>query len=318
MNPTTQNFLNAINPQGQGQPQQQLQFTPPQGQVPQAPQGQFQPPPPPPWQGQPQGVPQQQFQQPPAQQQQQAWQAPLQQQPAQAPQQPQQQPWQAPQQPMQGMPPQQQGFPQQPMQGFPQQPQQPMQGMPQQPQQGYQQQPMGGFPQQAPQQGYQQPPPQAFFFTGVGNVEITDNLPKLRGGFVGDVRIMRIEAKRTNTAGDRVFVEFDIVSSNSPQLHPPGQRTSWGVGIGDTEIKRNKAKQNLQKFTAACAGVYTSDTAQMDGLKPQMDQMINAALASPDQNAYVGRLVHVETNDITTKSGNAFVVHNWSPFIQHG
>lgn len=302
MNPNIQNFMNQIQPgqpQGQGQqPQQQLNFQPPQGQAPQAPQGQFQQPPPPPWQGQPQGVPQQQFQQPPAQQAPQ--QAPWQAQPQQAPQ-PQFQP------PMQGMPTQ---APQQPYQ-------QPMPGMPTQApqlpyQQPVQQQPMQGYPQQ-PQ--YPQPPPNAFFFQGIGDVEITDNLPKLRGGFVGDVRIMRIEAKRTNTAGDRVFVEFDIVSSNSPQLHPPGQRMSWGVGIGDTEIKRNKAKQNLQKFTAAAAGINTGDTAQLNALKPQMDGMINAALAAPDQNAYIGRLVHVETNDITTKSGNAFVVHNWSPYI---
>lgn len=302
--PNTQDFLNQIQPQGQGQPQQQLQFQPPQGQ--------FQQPPPPPWQGQPQGQPQQ----PP-------WQAPQPQQPQQPawqgqPQQPQQQapqpqPQYPQQPPMQGMP--QQGYQQAPMQGMPPQAPQPQQQYPQQPMGGFQQQPMGG--QGYPQQQHQ-PPPQAFFFQGVGNVEITDNLPKLKGGFVGDVRIMRIEAKRTNTAGDRVFVEFDIVSSNNPQLHPSGQRTSWGVGIGDTEIKRNKAKQNLQKFTAACAGIHTSDTAQMEMLKPQMDGMINAALAMPDQNAYVGRLVHVETSDIITKAGNAFVVHNWVPFIQHG
>lgn len=289
MNPNTQNFLNQIGvPQPQqGQPQQQQpQF--------QAPQGQFQQPPPPPWQAQPQ--PAQQAPQP-----------------------------QYPQQPMQGMPQQQppwQG--QAPQQALPQQyPQPPMQGMPPQQPQQPQQPPMQGMPPQQPfnppqQPQYQQPPPQAFFFQGVGEVEITDNLPKLRGGFVGDVRIKRLEAKRTNTAGDRVFIEFDIVTSNNPQLHPPGQRTSWGVGIGDTEIKRNKAKQNLQKFTAACAGVHTGDAVQMQNLKPQMDQMINAALAAPDHNAYVDRLVHVETNDIVTKSGNAFVVHNWSPFIQHG
>lgn len=150
---------------------------------------------------------------------------------------------------------------------------------------------------------------QLFTFQGVGQAQISDRMPKLKDSFVGTVRIVRIEVKRTRNAGDKLFVEFDVVESNNQGVHPVGQRYSWGVSLLDANVSAG----NLKRFVAAVAMVKTSDEQAMAQLEPRMDGILNQAVSQPDQNILVGRLVRVETHATTTANNRPFMVHEWTP-----
>ena len=154
---------------------------------------------------------------------------------------------------------------------------------------------------------------QLFTFQGVGQAQITDRKPKLKDGFVGIVQITRTEVKRTRNAGDKLFVEFTVVESNNPQLHPLGQSYSWGQSLLDQTI----ANGSLKRFIAAVAGVPIDDKDKMAALEPHMDNLFNTAIANPDTqgvNPFVGRKVRVETQQVKTGNNRDFMAHTWIPF----
>lgn len=139
---------------------------------------------------------------------------------------------------------------------------------------------------------------------------MTNRPPKLRSGFSGVVEIKRTEVKRTRNAGDKMFVEFDVVESNMPQVHPQGQRCSWGQGLLDMNV----AGGALKTFVAAAAGVAMDNDQGLAALAPHMDGLLNEAVSQPDTNRLVGRKLRVETNQIKTGNNRDFIVHNWYPF----
>lgn len=150
---------------------------------------------------------------------------------------------------------------------------------------------------------------QLFQFQGVGQAQISDRKPKLKHGFVGVVELTRTEVKRTRNAGDKLFVEFVIRDTNTPQVHPLGQGYSWGQSLLD----QNVANGSLKRFIAAVAGINVDDKEKMAQLEAHMDNILNAAVSSPEQNQLVGRRVRVETMQTTTGNNRDFMVHNWYP-----
>lgn len=152
---------------------------------------------------------------------------------------------------------------------------------------------------------------QMFTFSGVGQAQISDRRPKLKDGFVGVVRVTRTEVKRTRNAGDKLFVEFTIVESNNPQLHPVGQGYSWGQSLLDQNVSNGA----LKRFVAAVAGVNTDDKDRMAQLEQHMDNLLNTAIQYPDAapNQLIGRVVRVETMHTKTGNNRDFIVHNWYP-----
>lgn len=152
--------------------------------------------------------------------------------------------------------------------------------------------------------------PQVFTFQGVGQAQVSNRPPKLKSGFLGVVEIKRTEVKRTRNAGDKMFVEFDVVESNMPQVHPLGQRCSWGQSLLDTNVSGGA----LKVFVAAVAGIAMDNEVALKQLEPHMDGLLNEAVAQPESNRLVGRKVRVETNQIKTQNNRDFVVHNWYPF----
>lgn len=151
--------------------------------------------------------------------------------------------------------------------------------------------------------------PQLFTFQGVGQAQVSNRPPKLKGGFIGTVEIKRTEVKRTRNAGDKMFVEFDIIESNMPQVHPQGQRCSWGQSLLDTNVSGGA----LKVFVAAVAGIALDNEPQLKALEPHMDTILNEAVSQPESNRLVGRRVRVETNQIKTQNNRDFTVHNWYP-----
>lgn len=151
---------------------------------------------------------------------------------------------------------------------------------------------------------------QLFTFQGVGQAEISDRMPKLKDGFVGVVAIKRLEVKRTRNAGDKLFIEFDVVESNDPRIHPVGTRYSWGVSLLDTKI----ANGNIKRWCAAVAGVKVADEQVMAGVEANMDAWMNQAVQQPDNNVFVNRYARVETHATTTGNNRPFMVHEWSPY----
>lgn len=151
--------------------------------------------------------------------------------------------------------------------------------------------------------------PQLFTFQGVGQAQVSNRPPKLKSGFVGTVEIKRTEVKRTRNAGDKLFVEFDVVDSNMPQVHPPGQRCSWGQSLLDQNVSGGA----LKVFVAAVAGISMENAQQLAALEPHMDTILNEAVSQPESNRLVGRKVRVETNQIKTQNNRDFTVHNWYP-----
>lgn len=155
---------------------------------------------------------------------------------------------------------------------------------------------------------------QMFTFSGVGQAQITDRKPKLKDGFVGVVEITRTEVKRTRNAGDKMFVEFRVVDTNMPQVHPVGQGCSWGQSLLD----QNVANGSLKRFLAAVAGIPTEDKDKMALLEQHMDNILNMAVQYPDvpgTNQLLGRKVRLETMHTKTGNNRDFIVHNWYPLI---
>lgn len=150
---------------------------------------------------------------------------------------------------------------------------------------------------------------QLFQFQGIGQAQISDRKPKLKDQFVGVVELTRTEVKRTRNAGDKLFVEFRICDTNMPQVHPLGQGCSWGQSLLD----QNVANGSLKRFLAAVAGINTEDKDKMAQLEAHMDNILNSAISSPEQNQLVGRRVRVETMHTRTGNNRDFMVHNWYP-----
>lgn len=158
----------------------------------------------------------------------------------------------------------------------------------------------------------------AFQFQGVGQAEISDRRPKLKDGFVGVVEITRTEVKRTRNAGEKLFVEFKIITTNNQQLHPVGQGYSWGQGLLDVNV----ANGSLKRFLAAVAGIQIENKVALQGFEPHMDNLLNSAIENPDNtdrtkapNRLIGRQVCCETQHTKTGNNRDFIVHNWYPFI---
>lgn len=150
---------------------------------------------------------------------------------------------------------------------------------------------------------------QLFQFQGIGQAQISDRKPKLKDGFVGVVELIRTEVKRTRNAGDKLFVEFRLCDTNMAQVHPLGQECSWGQSLLD----QNVANGSLKRFLAAVAGIQVDNKEQMAALEAHMDNILNAAIASPEQNQLIGRRVRVETMQTKTGNNRDFMVHNWYP-----
>lgn len=150
---------------------------------------------------------------------------------------------------------------------------------------------------------------QLFQFQGIGQAQISDRKPKLKDGFVGVVELTRTEVKRTRNAGDKLFVELKICDTNMAQVHPLGQEVSWGQSLLD----QNVANGSLKRFLAAVAGIPVDDKDKMAQLEAHMDNILNAAIASPEQNQLIGRRVRVETMHTKTSNNRDFMVHNWYP-----
>ncbi len=147
---------------------------------------------------------------------------------------------------------------------------------------------------------------QMFQFQGVGQAQITNRPPKLKGGFVGEVQLTRTEVQKTRH-GEKFFANIRVLQSNMPEVHPVGQICSWGQKLLDPNI----ANPALKVFVAAFAGIPLNDEAKLKELEQHMDNILTQSVASPESNMLVGRRARVETEATKTGENRDFMRHNW-------
>lgn len=147
---------------------------------------------------------------------------------------------------------------------------------------------------------------QLFHFQGVGQASITNRPPKFKHGFSGEVQLVRTEVQKTRH-GEKFFASVRVITSNMPEIHPIGQVCSWGQKLLDANIFNGA----LKVFVAAFAGIPLSNEPKLKELEGHMDNILNAAVASPEQNMLIGRRAKVETEATKTDENRDFMRHNW-------
>jgi DNA polymerase I-like protein with 3'-5' exonuclease and polymerase domains len=120
---------------------------------------------------------------------------------------------------------------------------------------------------------------------------------KLSPNFVGVVQITSIENK-PGPYGECAYVDFTVIETSHPDQHWIGQPGIWIQNL----TNEARARGNFREFLAAL-GIPESE----------MTATINAALASPKQNALTNRRVRVQTYEKKGEHG-PYVVHNWMPY----
>lgn len=144
---------------------------------------------------------------------------------------------------------------------------------------------------------------------GLENTETYERGNYMKPGFIGVVEITKTILKETRAVGPAFIAEMKVVKSNMDE-HPPGQKVSWFQKLTDKDI----AFPSIAEWAAAVGGV---DPANKEAVKQliaeELKQVMEEATDNPQDNAFIGQQVALETVQVTTKNDRLFTRHNWSP-----
>lgn len=147
------------------------------------------------------------------------------------------------------------------------------------------------------------------FFAGIEKADITERGIYIFPGFTGRLKVRRTLSKDSIKAGLALIVEFHVLESNL-EAHPVGSSVTWFQKMSDKTV----AFPAIKAFVAAVAGFAAGDKAAIDAeIGPNMEALLDDAVANETSNALVGQEVRCETFSTKTKKGFDFTVHKWLP-----
>lgn len=143
----------------------------------------------------------------------------------------------------------------------------------------------------------------------INDAEIFERGNYIDGGFNGVVEIVKTIVKQTQRSGVGFIVEMRVVEGNL-EGYEPGKKVTWFQSLKDRKI----AFPAIKEWAAATAGINPHNKrAVEDSLGDCLAELMSHAEDSPEDNAFVGQLVHLETYMKKTQKGLDFTVHVWSP-----
>jgi len=117
------------------------------------------------------------------------------------------------------------------------------------------------------------------------------------------VEVLKCFTMTSRKREDLFIVEAKVVESDNDD-RKPGMRCSWIVNM-----KHDAALGNIKGFIAAMNGIHPSDEEQVD--EEVTEEAVEYTVS--DDNPLAGMLVDLEAVAITTRAGNPFTLHKWSP-----
>jgi hypothetical protein len=146
-------------------------------------------------------------------------------------------------------------------------------------------------------------------FDGVGDAKLFERGRFFKPDFDGVVVVKRTIAKQTRAKGPAFIVEMEVLESNHPE-HPVGFRGSWFQKLNDKDI----AYSALKAWAAACFKFHSHQQAAIDEqLAPVLDDLLNNAAASPDNNDFVGVRLRLVTTLRKTREDKDFTTYDFAP-----
>ncbi len=147
-------------------------------------------------------------------------------------------------------------------------------------------------------------------------MDSSNKLPWFPANFNGRVRVDVCKGISSERSGRAFIVETTVLTSNLSELAPSdpsyvavGSRRSWYQGLKET----GTSYPACVGFLYAALGVSPQrDQAKIETeIKPNQDKWLNSII--DPKNPLNGAEVLLQTTTITTKKGDAFTLHNWSP-----
>jgi hypothetical protein len=150
-------------------------------------------------------------------------------------------------------------------------------------------------------------------FKGLGDADIFQRGKFFQPDFDGIVIIRKTILKNTRAKGLAFIVEFEVKTSNLVDKHPVGSKGSWFQKLQDTTV----AFPAIRAWAAACAGYETNQIAEINAdealRSPVLDELVNDAVSSPDNNDYCGVELRLVTTLVKTKEKTDFTRYDFSP-----
>jgi hypothetical protein len=149
-------------------------------------------------------------------------------------------------------------------------------------------------------------------FSGLGNAEVFQRGKFFQPDFDGIVIIRKTILKNTRAKGIAFIVEFEVKTTNHDK-HPVGSKGSWFQKLQDTTV----AFPAIRAWAAACAGYETNQIAEINEdpalRSPILDELVNDAVSSPDDNDYCGVELRLVTTQVKTTKNTDFTRYDFSP-----
>jgi hypothetical protein len=154
-------------------------------------------------------------------------------------------------------------------------------------------------------------------FDGISNADLFERGRYFPPGFRGMVEVKKTLLKESRASGlgfiaECVVVEVDEPGEEGHELAPvrEGEKRTWWQGMRDKDV----ALPALKGFVAVLSGYDPSDKDQIEQeISPHVQDTLDEAVASPDDNNLTGLRGRLQTFHKLTKKGNDFTVHQWSP-----
>lgn len=145
-------------------------------------------------------------------------------------------------------------------------------------------------------------------FAGISGARVYERGKRFEGGFAGVVIIDSVRIKETRNKGDALIITLEVESTNMKDKHPKGWKGDWYRGLNEKDM----AFSNILELVAAVQGYDDPDEID-EHVTPEVQDILDEAIASPEDNDLTGKAVWLETEEITTKNEKEFTVYRFSP-----
>ncbi len=125
-------------------------------------------------------------------------------------------------------------------------------------------------------------------------------------GFKGQVKIKRCFFNEGFKQDPAFIAEFEVVSSNLPNV-PEGLERSWYQGKLDDKQIRKTALGEICAFVGAALGLDANDEDVREQIQAQMTEITGK------DNPLNGMVIECQTWNKKTKAGNDFTKHAFAP-----